>query len=56
MAVPQRFIPRLIRHWQRGEFPFDRLIRFYRFDRIARAIADARAGRAIKAVLRMDGS
>lgn len=52
-AVPQRFIPHLIALWQRGQFPFDRLIRLYRFDEINRAIADAEKGRVIKPVLRM---
>src|SRR5262245_11029529 len=39
-AVPQRFIPNLIRLWRAGRFPFDRLIRFYDFADINRAIAD----------------
>jgi len=50
-AVPQVFIPRLIDLYRRGLFPFDRLVRFYRFDRINRAIDDARCGRTIKPVL-----
>ena len=52
-AVPQQFIPRLIRLWQNGRFPFDRLIRFYDFEDINRAIADAESGRTVKPVLRM---
>jgi aryl-alcohol dehydrogenase len=51
--VPQHFIPSLIKLWQRGDFPFDRLIRFYGFADINRAIADAKRGRTIKPVLRM---
>lgn len=50
-AVPQRFIPKLIRHWIKGEFPFDRLIKFYDFREINRAIADASNGKTIKPVL-----
>jgi len=50
-AVPQVFIPRLIDLYRRGLFPFDRLVRFYGFDRINRAIDDARCGRTIKPVL-----
>ena len=28
-AVPQQFIPELIELYQAGEFPFDRLVKFY---------------------------
>lgn len=52
-AVPQRFIPRLVRLWRGGKFPFDRLIRFYGFREINRGIADARRGKTIKPVLRI---
>jgi len=51
-AVPQVFIPKLIRLYQAGEFPFDRLEKFYPFKDINRAIADAKRGVAIKPVLR----
>ena len=53
-AVPQKFIPKLIRLYQAGVFPFDRLIQFYDFGEINRAIADARRGVTIKPVLRMN--
>ncbi len=52
-AVPQLFIPKLIKLHQDGCFPFDRLVKFYRFAEINRAIADARRGDTIKPVLRM---
>ena len=52
-AVPQQFIPRLIRLWLAGRFPFDRLVKFYAFKHINRAIADARRGGTIKPVLRI---
>src|SRR5262249_15666543 len=55
-AVPQRFIPNLIRLWRAGRFPFDRLIRFYDFADINHAIADEKRGRAIKAVVRLKAS
>ncbi|PNK88582.1 NAD(P)-dependent alcohol dehydrogenase [Serratia odorifera] len=51
-AVPQRFIPYLIAQWQAGHFPFDRLIDFYPFEAINQALAAARSGESIKAVLR----
>ncbi|MFB3884466.1 MAG: NAD(P)-dependent alcohol dehydrogenase [Thermodesulfobacteriota bacterium] len=52
-SVPQLFIPRLIELYKAGQFPFDRLIRFYDFSDINRAIADAKRGDTIKPVLRM---
>ncbi len=52
-AVPQRFIPNLIDLYQAGRFPFDRLVKFYRFADINRAIADARKGSTIKPVVRI---
>ena len=54
-AVPQRFIPKLIALYQAGQFPFDRLVKFYDFSEINQAIADAKAGDTIKPVLRMSG-
>ena len=52
-AVPQQFIPKLIELYRTGQFPFDRLVRFYDFQDINRAIADAKRGDAIKPVLRI---
>ena len=52
-AVPQRFIPKLIRLYQQGRFPFDRLIKYYPFRHINRAIADSKRGSTIKPVLRI---
>jgi aryl-alcohol dehydrogenase len=52
-AVPQRFIPRLIRLYQAGRFPFDRLVKFYEFGDINRAIRDANQGVTIKPVVRI---
>jgi len=52
-AVPQRFIPKLITLYRARKFPFDRLIKFYDFTKINKAIADAKRGDTIKPVLRM---
>jgi aryl-alcohol dehydrogenase len=52
-AVPQKFIPKLIDLYLAGQFPFDRLVKFYAFRDINRAIADAKAGDTIKPVLRI---
>jgi len=52
-AVPQEFIPKLIRLYRKGQFPFERLVKFYDFSEINRAIADAKRGATIKPVLRI---
>jgi aryl-alcohol dehydrogenase len=36
-----------------GMFPFDRLVKFYDFSEINKAIADAKSGDTIKPVLRI---
>lgn len=53
-AVPQRFIPKLIELYRAGQFPFERLVKFYAFREINRAIADAKRGDTIKPVLRIN--
>lgn len=53
-AIPHLFIPRLIELWQRGLFPFDRLIKQYPLEEINRAEEEAHAGTVIKPVLVMD--
>jgi aryl-alcohol dehydrogenase len=50
-AVPQKFIPKLIKLYQAGKFPFDCLVKFYDFAQINRAIADSKRGSTIKPVL-----
>jgi aryl-alcohol dehydrogenase len=52
-AVPQVFLPMLIRQWRRGRFPLDRLVRTYPFPQIEEAAQDMRAGRTLKPVLVM---
>ncbi len=52
-AVPQYFIPKLIELYLAGKFPFDRLVKFYDFRDINRAIGDAKRGDTIKPVLRI---
>jgi aryl-alcohol dehydrogenase len=50
-SVPQSFIPFLINLWQRGRFPFERLIQTYPLDAINEAEHDALAGLTVKPVL-----
>jgi aryl-alcohol dehydrogenase len=52
-SVPQSFIPKMIALYEAGQFPFDRLIKFYDFREINQAIADAERGDTIKPVLRI---
>jgi len=52
-ARPDEFIPRLIDLHKRGLFPFERMIDFYEFDDINRAVDDAESGRTIKPILKM---
>jgi len=47
------FIPELIEHYRAGRFPIQRLIKFYDFGDIDRAMADMQAGLTVKPVLRM---
>jgi aryl-alcohol dehydrogenase len=52
-SVPQIFIPRLLEYYQKGMFPFDKLITFYEFKDISKAFEDTHNGKVIKAVLTM---
>ena len=52
-SVPQLFLPQLIRFWEQGRFPVERLMTHYDFDRIEEAVADAESGAVVKPVLRM---
>ena len=52
-SLPDIFIPRLIDLYQKGLFPFDKLIKFYDFEDINQAVEDSEHGATIKAVIRM---
>jgi len=52
-AVPKRFIPKLIALYRAGQFPFDRLVKFYDFSKINHALRAAKRGKTIKPVLRI---
>ncbi len=52
-AVPDLFIPKLIELYSQGRFPVDRMITFYPFDEISKAVEDMAKGRVIKPVLRL---
>jgi aryl-alcohol dehydrogenase len=52
-AIPDLFIPKLIELYSQGRLPFDRLITFYPFDEINRAVEDMEKGLVVKPVLRL---
>jgi aryl-alcohol dehydrogenase len=52
-SVPQLYIPKLIKLYQQGHFPFDKLIKFYRLEEINQASKDSESGVTIKPVLKI---
>jgi aryl-alcohol dehydrogenase len=52
-AVPDEFIPKLIDYFMAGKFPVDKLVRYYDFTDINRALEDQRSGAVVKPILRM---
>jgi aryl-alcohol dehydrogenase len=55
-SVPQTFIPALIEHYRHGRLPLEKIVTFYDFDQIDKAMTDMIGGRTIKPVLRMTDS
>lgn len=53
-SIPQVDIPRLIKFYQMGAFPFDLTEKFYDFDQINEADADSVSGKTIKPILIID--
>lgn len=54
-SVPRVFIPKLIEFYKAGQFPFDKLVKFYGFDQINEAFEDSAKGTAIKPILKLAG-
>ena len=52
-AVPRIYLPNLMKWYQRGRFPVDRLVTTFPFEQINHAWAESAAGRAVKPVLLM---
>jgi aryl-alcohol dehydrogenase len=53
-AVPQRFLPELVSHWEQGRLPLEKLVTTFPFAEIEAAVAAARSGAVVKPVLEMD--
>ena len=51
-AIPDLFIPKLIELYRQGRFPFDKIMTFYPFEEINKAVKDMEEGRVIKPVLK----
>jgi len=49
--VSAEFITKLIKMFQHGQFPFDKLIKQYAFEAINEAVEDSEKGRTIKSVV-----
>ncbi|MGP5327552.1 NAD(P)-dependent alcohol dehydrogenase [Halomonas sp. TG39a] len=52
-SIPQEFIPRLVKLWKQGRFPFEKLIKFYSLDDINQGFEDSKKGAVIKPVVRL---
>jgi Zn-dependent alcohol dehydrogenase len=52
-SVPQQFIPKLVDLVMEGRFPLQKLVKYYEFEDINRALEDQEHGRTIKPILRM---
>ena len=53
-VVPQLAVPKLVDYYNQGKFPFDKLIKYYKFEDINRAASDAVNGTTIKPVMIID--
>lgn len=52
-SVPRVFIPKLVEFYKAGQFPFDKLVKFYEFQQINEAFADSAEGKTIKPILKL---
>ncbi len=52
-SVPDIFIPQLIDLFLQGRFPFDKLTKFYPFERINEAASDSERGLTVKPIIRI---
>ncbi|GLX69779.1 NAD(P)-dependent alcohol dehydrogenase [Paenibacillus glycanilyticus] len=53
-SVPHTFIPKLISYYKNGQFPFDKLVKYFEFDQINDAFAASKSGEVIKPILKMN--
>ena len=55
-SVPPFFIPKLLEYHRAGNFPFEKMLRFYRFDEIDKAFEASRSYRVVKPVVLLEDS
>lgn len=55
-GVPQLSIPQLVKFRKEGRFPYDQLVKYYKFEDINQAAKDSVSGAVIKPILIMDES
>lgn len=53
-AIPQKFIPEMISYYKKGQFPYDRMVKFFEFDDINKAFEESESGAVIKPVLKIN--
>lgn len=53
-TVPQIAVPQMIEAYNQEKFPFDKLVKFYRFDEINDAAEDSGSGETIKPIIIID--
>ena len=53
-ANPDVFIPQMINWFRNGQFPFDRMIKFYSLEEINKALQDQHSGVTVKPVILME--
>ncbi|TXG79978.1 MAG: NAD(P)-dependent alcohol dehydrogenase [Rhodocyclaceae bacterium] len=51
-SVPDHFIPKLVKLYQQGRLPLEKIVRFYTLDEIDQAVRDSESGKVVKAILR----
>lgn len=54
-VVSRTFIPHLVDLLAQGRFPFDRLVKFYKFEDLNQAMADSESGVTIKPIVCFEG-
>ena len=54
-GAPKKFIPELVRLYQQGLFPFDKLVKFYDFEQINQAALDSQKGITLKPIIKIQG-
>lgn len=52
-GAPKKFIPELVELFKQGQFPFDKLVKFYSFEDINQAALDSHQGITLKPIIKI---